>query len=126
MLRIILCFTANYIMSRITLPFEYTTSLEFLCGYFITSYILVLIDYTFYKIAYSYAGWFSALTDADSNEKSCLHWFIRIIFDVGLYALTYLPVVSKLLTYLIHLFYIFIKTQYFELIQKMSDRLLSL
>lgn len=126
MLRIILCFIANYIMSRITLPFEYTNSSEFLCGYFITSYILVFIDYTFYKIAYTYVGWFSALTDADSNEKSCLHWFIRIIFDIGLYALTYLPVVSKLLTYLIHLFYIFIKAQYSEFMQKISDHLLSL
>lgn len=125
MLRTILCFCANYIMSRITLPFEYTNSLEFLFGYFITSYILILIDYTFYKIAYNYVGWFSALTDANSKEKSCLHWFIRIIFDITLYALTYLPAISKFLTYIVHMVCSFIEVKYHEFIQDILAILLN-
>lgn len=116
----------NLIMTFIELPFEYTNGLELLCGYFITTLILALINYIFYHIAYSIVGWHAALTDSNSAEMSRLHWFIRFILASILYALTYLPAVSRLLTYLIHLFYIFIKEQYCELMQKLSDYLLSL
>lgn len=117
---------ANILMTFIELPFEYTNGFELLCGYFITTSILTLINYVFYHIAYSFVGWHAALTDANSAEMSRLHWFIRSILASILYALTYLPAVSRLLTYLIHLFYVFIKTQYCELMQKMSDYLFSL
>lgn len=117
---------ANIIMTFIELPFEYTNGFELLCGYFVTTSILALINYVFYRIAYSFTGWHAALTDASSAEMSRLHWFIRFILASILYALTYLPVVSRLLTYLIHLFYSFIKTQYLEFVQKMSDCILSL
>lgn len=121
MFRIIFYLAANFIMTFIELPFEYTSGVELLCGYFITSIIQIMIDYTFYKIAYSYVDWYAALRDANSEEKGCLHWFIRLICAIMLYALTYVPVVSKCLTHIIHFFYTLVATKCTEYMQELLN-----
>lgn len=121
MRRAIFYLAANIIMTIIELPFEYTNGVELLLGYCITSSVLALINYIFYIIAYNLVGFHAALTDANSVEMSRLHWLIRFLFALMLYAFTYLPVVSKCLTYIIHLFYTLVQTKYNELIQEITD-----
>lgn len=121
MRRAIFYLAANIIMTFIELPFEYTNGVELFLGYCITSSVLALINYIFYRIAYGYVGWYAALTDANSVEMSRLHWFIRFLFALMLYAFTYLPFVSKVLTYIIHLFYTLGQTKCNELIQEMLN-----
>lgn len=125
MRRAIFYLAANIIMTFIELPFEYTNGVELLLGYCITSSVLALINYIFYRIAYGYVGWHAALTDANSVEMSRRHWFIRFLLTLMLYALTYLPFVSKVLTYIIHLFYTFAQTKCNELILEISDILIN-
>lgn len=117
MRRTIFYLAANLIMTFIELPFEYTNGIELFLGYCITSSVLALINYIFYIIAYNLVGFHAALTDANSVEMSRLHWFIRFLLALMLYALTYLPCISKVLTYIIHLFYTFLDAKYNEFIQ---------
>lgn len=121
MRRAIFYLAANFIMTFIELPFEYTNGVELLLGYFITSSVLALINYIFYIIAYNLVGFHAALTDANSVEMSRLHWLIRFLLALMLYALTYLPFVSKVLTYIIHLFYTLAQTKCNELIRETLD-----
>lgn len=124
MFRIIFYLAANFIMTFIELPFDYINGAELLCGYIVTSIILSILNYIFYKVAYSFVGWYAALTDAYYEEKSCLHWFIRLIFAILLYALTYIPFISKLLTSIIHFSYQVIANNYYEYIQKLSESIM--
>lgn len=121
MRRAIFYLAANIIMTFIELPFEYTNNVELLLGYCITSSVLALINYIFYIIAYKLVGFHAALTDANSVEMSRLHWLIRFLFALILYALTYLPFVSKVLTYIIHFLYTLAQTKCNELIREILD-----
>lgn len=117
MRRAIFYLAANIIMTFIELPFEYTNVCELICGYFITTSILAFINFVFYRITYSFVGWHAALTDANSAEMSRLHWFIRFILASLLYALTYLPAISRLLTHIIHIVCTFTTAKYCEFMQ---------
>lgn len=121
MLRILFYLAANLIMTFIELPFDYTNIFELLCGYIITSIILSILNYVFYKIAYNCVGWYAILTDANSEEKSCLHWFIRFFFAVLLYVLTYIPFISQLLTHIIHYTYQIIANKYNEFMEQIIE-----
>lgn len=121
MLRILFYIAANLIMTFIELPFDYTDGFELLCGYIVTSTFLSILNYIFYKVTYSFVGWHAALTDATNEEKSCLHWFIRFIFAISLYMLTYIPFISRLLTCIIHFCYQIIINKYDECMQKVLE-----
>lgn len=125
MRRAIFYLAANLIMTFIELPYEYTNGFELLLGYFITSSVLALINYIFYRIAYNFVGWCAALTDADSAEMSRLHWLIRFLLTLILYALTYLPFVSKCLTHMIHWFYLLIVKRYNEFLLEFTHVLIN-
>lgn len=121
MFRMLFYLAANFIMTFIELPFNYTNGFELLFGYIITSSILSILNYAFYKIAYSCVGWYAAITDANYEEKSCLHWVIRFIFAILLYIFTYIPFISKILTYITHFFYQIVINKYNESMQRIIE-----
>lgn len=121
MFRLIFYISVSIIMTFIKLPFSYTNAFELIWGNILTSLILSTLNFCFYLIAYKFVGWYALLTDATSEEKSRLHWFIRLVFALWLYALTYIPVISELLTDIIHSSYLFGVGKWNEFIQRISD-----
>ena len=126
MLRLLFYTAASFIMTFINLPFDYTNGFELLWGNILTSIFLSIINFAFYKIAYFYVGWYAVLTEADYAEKSLIHWFIRFILAISLYALTYVPIISNLLTGIIHASYSFLLNKYHEYIHSILEAFMNL
>lgn len=121
MFRLIFYIAASIIMTFINLPFNYTNAFELVWGNILTSLILSTLNFCFYLIVYKFVRWYALLADATSEDKSRLHWFIRLVFALSLYALTYIPGLSELLTGIIHSSYLFGVGKWNEFIQRISD-----
>lgn len=87
-----------YLGCKINLEYKYSDVWEFLCGIIVTTILMNILDYTFYKIAYSITKTFSIICDYDSSDRKLIHWRIRVLLYIIVYIISITPLCSIILT----------------------------
>lgn len=90
------------INNTINLSFEYRDGFEYLTGTIISSIILMVIDFLIFKIAWKLTRNWIIITEANSSESSHFHWICRCILAIALFAFSFTPFCSLLLTPIVH------------------------
>lgn len=119
-------FTVYTIASYTTeFGFDYSTGIEYAWGFLICSIVSTIIDAIIFKIAYSCTGFSSSLLDYTASESRKFHWKIRAIFATIIFLIALHPLSRTIMTRLVHITFIFVPKYYQNILNQITDALLS-